>query len=285
MPKRVVDTKFWTSADVLDHYSVEDKYFYLYLVTNGKSTQLGIYSIPKKVISFETGFTIEAIDVLIDRFEKSYKKIIYDSETQEIALVDSLKWSLLKGGKPVQDLLSRELSQVKQDDLIQETYECMKSHWRTSSRVFDQTIMEIFEQEMTNREISFEGSSDQSKQNINKNIINNYNQQQNHHQDSQATIRENAEAVDKSIGLVCDYSLTHIENFYKRNCGPLTPKVEDFLKEWSNLFDWTILLEALHRSQEALSPMNYAETILERWKKQGVKNLQDIKQLDTNFFG
>ena len=28
MVKRVVDTGFWTDMQVMDHYSVEDKYFY-----------------------------------------------------------------------------------------------------------------------------------------------------------------------------------------------------------------------------------------------------------------
>ena len=44
MVKRVVDTDFWTDMEVIDHYSPEDKYFYLYLITNGKSSQVGIYS-------------------------------------------------------------------------------------------------------------------------------------------------------------------------------------------------------------------------------------------------
>lgn len=56
MVKRVIDTKFWTDMQVMDHYSVEDKYFALYLLTNGRSTQVGIYSLPQQVMSFETGF-------------------------------------------------------------------------------------------------------------------------------------------------------------------------------------------------------------------------------------
>ncbi len=277
MPRRVVDTKFWTSADVLDHYSVEDKYFYLYLTTNGQSTQVGIYSIPKKVISFETGFSMEVIEVLLDRFSNSYKKIIYDSETQEIALLDSLKWSLLKGGKPVADLLSRELSQVKQDYLIEKTYECMEGHWRTSGKVFDKTVMSLFENEMANRHLVSGDDAHQSEQNRNKNIVNNYNHYQSHHQDSQAAIREKAEAVDK-------LETADLEKFYQENIGPVTPKIEESFNYWSRMFDDKIILEALHRARRANSPMKYTETILDNWQQHKVESLQDIIKLDNDFF-
>lgn len=277
MPRRVVDTKFWTSADVLDHYSVEDKYFYLYLTTNGQSTQVGIYSIPKKVISFETGFSMEVIEVLLDRFSNSYKKIIYDSETQEIALLDSLKWSLLKGGKPVADLLSRELSQVKQDYLIEKTYECMEGHWRTSGKVFDKTVMSLFEDEMANRHLVSGDDAHQSEQNRNKNIVNNYNHYQNHHQDSQAAIREKAEAVDK-------LETADLEKFYQENIGPVTPKIKESFNYWSRMFDDKIILEALHRARRANSPMKYTETILDNWQQHKVESLQDIIKLDHDFF-
>ena len=277
MPRRVVDTKFWTSADVLDHYSVEDKYFYLYLTTNGQSTQVGIYSIPKKVISFETGFSMEVIEVLLDRFSNSYKKIIYDSETQEIALLDSLKWSLLKGGKPVADLLSRELSQVKQDYLIEKTYECMEGHWRTSGKVFDKTVMSLFENEMANRHLVSGDDAHPSEQNRNKNIVNNYNHYQNHHQDSQAAIRENEEAVDK-------LETADLEKFYQENIGPVTPKIKESFNYWSRMFDDKIILEALHRARRANSPMKYTDTILDNWQQHKVESLQDIIKLDNDFF-
>lgn len=48
MVKRVVDTAFWTNMQVIDNYSIEDKYFSLYLMTNDKTTQVGIYPLPKK---------------------------------------------------------------------------------------------------------------------------------------------------------------------------------------------------------------------------------------------
>ena len=51
--KRVVDTRFWNQVDVMERYSSQDKLFALYLMTCPRSTQLGIYSLPKRVIAFD----------------------------------------------------------------------------------------------------------------------------------------------------------------------------------------------------------------------------------------
>ena len=96
--KRIVDTGFWTDPDVVDLYSCEDKYFLLYLLTNPHTKQCGIYSLPKKFMAFETGYSKEVVEVLIDRFSKKYKKIVYNDGTQEIAVLNSLKYSVVKGG-------------------------------------------------------------------------------------------------------------------------------------------------------------------------------------------
>ena len=151
MVRRVVDTDFWTDMNVIDHYSPEDKYFYLYLITNGKSSQVGIYSLPIKVISFETGYSSEAVQVLLDRFITKYNQIIYSKKTQEVAIINSLKFSILKGGKPVKDLLEKELGLVKDASLIQATHQNMLQFWNLSKRPFDLTIKETFENELCSR--------------------------------------------------------------------------------------------------------------------------------------
>lgn len=154
MVKRIVDTDFWTNREVIDNYSVEDKFFALYLMTNGKSTQVGIYSLPKKVMSFETGFTTDVIQVLLDRFEEEYGQIMYSERTQEVSLLTSLSYSVLTGGNPVKTLLERELREVEDASLILETYKAMLDYWGTSTRKFDKDIQTFFEQELSIREIA-----------------------------------------------------------------------------------------------------------------------------------
>jgi hypothetical protein len=44
---RMVRTDFWKNPIVSEEMTPEDKYFYLYLLTNPATTQIGIYKITK----------------------------------------------------------------------------------------------------------------------------------------------------------------------------------------------------------------------------------------------
>ena len=120
--KRIVDTSFWTDGKV-DDFSPEDKYFMLYLLTNPFSTQLGIYEISIKQVAFQLGYSTDAVKVLLDRFENKYGIIIYSPDTNEIAIKNFLCHSVVKGGKPVEDCIEREMRMVKNRQLIQVVFE------------------------------------------------------------------------------------------------------------------------------------------------------------------
>lgn len=150
---RIVSTNFWEDEKIIDLFSPEDKYFMLYLLTNPRTTQLGIYKLPKKIMSFELGYSNESVSVLIDRFETKYNTISYNHKTQEIAILNSLKYSIVKGGKPTQDLLIKELSKVDDVDLIIKVYNKTIEWWEASNRSFDKTIKEMFEEEFIKRKV------------------------------------------------------------------------------------------------------------------------------------
>ena len=120
---RVIDVNFWTDEKVVELFSPEDKLFFLYLMTNPHTTQLGIYGVSRKIMSFEIGYSMDVINVLIDRFENKYKVICTSKTTNEIAILNYLKHSIIKGGKPVEDLLKREIGEVKDKKLLAKLYE------------------------------------------------------------------------------------------------------------------------------------------------------------------
>lgn len=124
--KRIVDTAFWTDGKV-DEFSPEDKYFMLYLLTCPFTKQLGIYEISIKQVAFQLGYSVEAVKTLIDRFETKYGIIIFSPETNEIAVKNYLRHSIIKGGAPVRDCLIREMKQVKNKQLISEVFLHIKS--------------------------------------------------------------------------------------------------------------------------------------------------------------
>ncbi len=118
---RQVYTEFWEDPKVQEEFTPEDRYFYLYLLTNPRTTQIGIYQITKKQIAFELGYSTESINALIDRFENHHKLIKYNIETREIAIKNWGRYNFNKAGKPVEDCVRSELSRVKDNDLIEYT--------------------------------------------------------------------------------------------------------------------------------------------------------------------
>ena len=115
---RQIQTNFWSNTYIQEEMTAEDKYFYLYLMTNEFTTQIGIYSITKKQMAFDLGYSIESVQALLQRFETYHKLIKYDTETREIVLLKWAENNLNIGGKPVQDLIKKEISQVKNKEFL-----------------------------------------------------------------------------------------------------------------------------------------------------------------------
>ena len=120
--KRIVDVSFWTDEKTLELFSPEDKYFMLYLLTNPHTTQLGIYKYNVPLMAFELGYSKESVTVLLDRFESKYNLIYRSSITNELAIKNYLRYSIIKGGKPVEDLLNKEIGNIKDKSLIQKVF-------------------------------------------------------------------------------------------------------------------------------------------------------------------
>ena len=138
--KRIVDVSFWTDGKV-DDFSPEDKYFMLYLLTNPFTTQLGIYEISIKQVAFQLGYSMDAVKVLIDRFENKYNLIFYSEKTNEIAIKNFLKHSIIKGGLPVRNCLLKEMKQVKNRELLARVF----AHIKNSEKL-NETVKKIIEE-------------------------------------------------------------------------------------------------------------------------------------------
>lgn len=116
---RHVHVEFWKDPKVLEELTPEDKLFFIYLLTNPNTTQIGVYKITKKQIAFELGFSIESVNVLMDRFINNYGFIKYNNDTREICLKNWGKYNLNKLGKPMLDCVKSELKNVDDKSLLE----------------------------------------------------------------------------------------------------------------------------------------------------------------------
>lgn len=115
---RQIYTSFWTDPKVQEEWTPEDKFFFILLLSNPQTTQIGVYQVTKKQLAFWMGYSEESIRALMDRFINHHKCIKYNPDTREIAIKNWGKYNLTKGGKPIIDLLNKELKEVKDIELI-----------------------------------------------------------------------------------------------------------------------------------------------------------------------
>ncbi|WP_315018882.1 hypothetical protein [Abiotrophia defectiva] len=156
--KRVVDTRFWNQVDVMERYSSQDKLFALYLMTCPRSTQLGIYSLPKRVIAFDMSLDDAQVGQLLARFQDDYQVIAYSDQTQEVAILDFLTYSLVKGGQPVERLLRNQAEDVRDSQLLVKVFQHLATYYEHSHRLIDQLSQEVLATELKRRqELGHEG--------------------------------------------------------------------------------------------------------------------------------
>ena len=164
--KRIVDTAFWTDGKV-DDFSPEDKYFMLYLLTNPFTTQLGIYEFRIKQVAFQLGYSMDTVKVLLDRFENKYGLIFFSKETDEIAIKNFLRHSIIKGGAPVRDCLVKEMRNVKNKKLIMQVFSHIKGN-----ETLNETVKRIVaEYEQQNGTLNYSNEKQNDNENDNENDV------------------------------------------------------------------------------------------------------------------
>lgn len=116
---RKVHVTFWRD-EFVESLTPEQKFFYLYLLTNDRTTQCGIYEITIKQMCYDTGYNDDTIKKLIEYFIGT-GKVRYSSETKEIALKNWVKYNDSNSPK-VKACIDNELKKVKNRVLIQYIY-------------------------------------------------------------------------------------------------------------------------------------------------------------------
>ena len=109
---RQVKLSFWTDHLVSDNFSAEDKYFFLYLLTNLHTNLCGCYEVSKNQAAKEMGYSEETISTIIERFENKYNLIRYDNETYELLILNWSKHNWTESPK-FRKLVKKEIESIK----------------------------------------------------------------------------------------------------------------------------------------------------------------------------
>lgn len=81
-----VERGYWQDEFILE-LTPEQKFFYLYLMSNSKVNTLGAYVFPMTMSTLELGYNRETVKKLLDHFVEA-GKIMYDETTNEVFLLN-----------------------------------------------------------------------------------------------------------------------------------------------------------------------------------------------------
>lgn len=126
---RNVSVAFWTDSKVVDDFTPEDRYIYLYCMTNPHTKLCGCYEVSMKQIAYETGYDTATVDMLLKRLENEHGVIRYNRKTKEMLILHWPKHNWSSSEKLDKRLLG-EIREIKCDTFrrfLAESYNQRKS--------------------------------------------------------------------------------------------------------------------------------------------------------------
>lgn len=257
---RPVHVSFWQDSFVLD-LTPEEKYFYLYLMTNSKTSQSGIYELPLRIIETDTGYNRETVMKLLERFAE-YGKINYNQKTKELFLINWLKFNPIKNVN-IEKCVLKEIQSVKDQDFLVDFYEtCLELEVQQEFK-----IPRIKEYLSVRLEVLIRGFQDPSKEEEKE-------EEKEKEKEQQQEKRASAEEVVEVNPI----------SFYEQNFGLITPFIADGIHAWIDDLNAELVVKAMEIALEKNTRnMNYVNTILRDWHLKGLKKVAEVEAADKVF--
>ena len=111
---RNVQMSFWTDRKIDEEFSADEKYLYLFFLTNPMTNLCGCYEIGRKQIANMTGFDMKKVKSVMGKLQNDQQVILYSDDTGELLLVNWHKYNWTDSEKFRKPLLS-EIESVKDD--------------------------------------------------------------------------------------------------------------------------------------------------------------------------
>ncbi len=105
---------FWTDPKVVDDMTPEDRYIYLYCMTNPHTNIGGCYEISIKQIARETGYNEDSVVHLLRRLDETHNLIRYCATTKELLLLNWHRYNWA-GTEKTDRVILADIQTVKHD--------------------------------------------------------------------------------------------------------------------------------------------------------------------------
>lgn len=138
MGNRVIDTNLWQDQKWRSIKDLKIRYLWLYLLSCPNSFQIGIFYLPFDEMCLHTRLTEEEVKKYLTTLEE-LKLCKYSYETEEILIYNYVKYNINAWGKPVVDMLTKQVERVKNKSLLFDLFEYLNHNEPTDkiSRVIE----------------------------------------------------------------------------------------------------------------------------------------------------
>ena len=261
---RHIHIDYWQDGFVLD-LTPEEKYFYIYLMTNSKTSQCGIYELPKRIIETETGYNRETVDKLLNRFIE-YKKIVYCEETREVFLMNWIKHNKIVSPK-VKKCVYEELKKIKSMDMVNLFFKQCEGYGYTldKSEIKINMGMDRVSIPIPEVESNFEyGYVEKEKE------------KQKEKEKKEEKEKEKKEEKEKEKEV--SHSVGRFKKLYEENIGLINGVVAEWLIEISQTIDYNLFKKAIEiATDRGKCNKGYVSGIIKQWLDNNIRTYDDLK--------
>lgn len=266
---RTIHTSFWQDTKVLDDMDIEERYFWLYILTNPHSNQVGCFEISKRQMCNETGFDSSKISSLLEKFENELDLIIYSNKTKELFIRNWNKYNWTKSPK-VKSCIKKEIEIIKSEELKREINDIFSKVYDSDNIYPIDTASIPYEYPIDSLSIDYA-----YKNNNNNNNNKNNNKKNNNNKNNNKNKKENTTTMCSSIKEKNAYG-THTFDFsFISSLGKEMGIDEEYCKKFFNYYDEVGWLTAKGE------PIKNVKMLLRIWyNKDKMKNTKEVKNVD-----
>ena len=255
---RHIHIDYWQDGFVLD-LTPEEKYFYIYLMTNSKTSQCGIYELPKRIIETETGYNRETVDKLLNRFI-DYKKIVYCEETREVFLMNWIKHNKIVSPK-VKKCVYEELKKIKSMDMVNLFFKQCEGYGYTLDKSEIKINMGIDRVSIPIPEV---------ESNFEYGYVEKEKEKQKEKEKEKKEEKEKEKEVSHSVG--------RFKKLYEENIGLINGVVAEWLIEISQTIDYNLFKKAIEiATDRGKCNKGYVSGIIKQWLDNNIRTYDDLK--------
>lgn len=277
---RQLFTQFWSDSFILE-LTPDEKLFYVYLISNSKTTQCGIYELSSRIIEIETGHNKETVEKLLHKFCEC-NKILYCPATKEIMVINWMKYNVPNNINAIK-CVNREIARVKNKEFLKILYKKCEFDQLDVAGIFQNIVIDesndyVLHSPVTNNLQAPCKPVLSNRIRSNKEKVMNKKQKLKNKEEVAVVLKPENNFADNSDGL------KGVIKVFEENVHAITPLVYKKILEFTKHVSNNVIIMAIDEAvSHQVKTINYITKILNSWISNGIKTVQQVIAYQTQW--